>query len=80
MKRVSVFFAIAALAATVWSAPTYKGPVKAEEVHVRNGVGNLMKKINAGQDITIAYLGGSITAMNGWRNLTTDWSRRGRRW
>lgn len=75
MRRVSVFFAIAALAATVWSAPTYKGPVKAEEVHVRNGVGNLMKKINAGQDITIAYLGGSITAMNGWRNLTTDWFR-----
>jgi lysophospholipase L1-like esterase len=25
--------------------------------------------------VTVAYLGGSITAMNGWRNKTTDWLR-----
>lgn len=61
---------------TAWSAPEYKGQVKAEEVHVRNGVGNLMEKLSKGEDISIAYLGGSITAMNGWRNLTTDWFRK----
>jgi len=49
--------------------------VAAEEVRVRDGIGNVMKKIKAGGDVTVAYLGGSITAMNGWRNKTTDWLR-----
>ena len=47
--------------------------VKAEEVRPREGIGNVMKKIQSGQEVTVAYLGGSITAMNGWRNKTTDW-------
>lgn len=45
----------------------------AEEVHVRKGVGNFLAKIEAGEPVTVAYLGGSITAMSGWRNMTTDW-------
>ncbi len=52
--------------------PVYQA-VKAEEVRPREGIGNVMKKIQAGQEVTVAYLGGSITAMNGWRNKTTDW-------
>ena len=52
--------------------PAYRR-IKAEEVRAREGVGNVMKKIAAGQEVTVAYLGGSITAMNGWRNKTTDW-------
>ena len=76
MKRISML--AAALAATLaWAAPEYKGQVKAEEVHVRDGVGHLMQKIREGKkEIVVAYLGGSITAMNGWRNLTTDWLRK----
>ncbi len=49
--------------------------VKAEEVRRREGIGQVMKKIQAGQEVTVAYLGGSITAMNGWRNKTTEWLR-----
>ena len=57
-----------------WAAdvPVYQ-QVKAEEVRAREGVGNVMAKIRAGQEVTVAYFGGSITAMNGWRNKTTDW-------
>ena len=76
MRKLSVILSVAALAAAAWSAPEYAGPVRAEEVRVRDGVGNLMRKLSAGRDVTIAYLGGSITAMDGWRNLTTEWFRR----
>jgi hypothetical protein len=57
------------------AAPKYEGLVKAEEVRARQGIGNVLKKIRAGEEIVVAYLGGSITAMNGWRNMTTDWLR-----
>ena len=77
MKKLMLAALVAAGTALAWSAPAYRGPVKAEEVHVRDGVGDLMKKIREGKkEIVVAYLGGSITAMNGWRNLTTDWLRR----
>jgi lysophospholipase L1-like esterase len=55
------------------AAPTYNGPVKAQEVRAREGVGNFLAKLKAGKTVTVAYLGGSITAMNGWRNMTTGW-------
>jgi len=59
-----------------WSSeiPVYHA-VKAEEVRARDGIGNVMKKIRSGEEVTVAYLGGSITAMNGWRNKTTEWLR-----
>ena len=57
------------------AAPAYNGPVKAQEVRARDGVGNFLAKLKAGKTVTVAYLGGSITAMNGWRNMTTDWLR-----
>lgn len=50
--------------------------VKAEEVHARKGVGNFIAKLEAGKPVTVAYLGGSITEMSGWRNMTTDWLRK----
>lgn len=74
---------MAAVAALVLGAsgaaayPVYKGPVKAEEVHARKGVGHFLQKIRDGKkELVVAYLGGSITAMSGWRNLTTDWLRK----
>ena len=75
MKKLSMILGLVA-SVMVFAAPKYNGPVKAEEVHVRDGVGHLMEKIRAKKDITVAYLGGSITAMQGWRNLTTDWLRK----
>ena len=55
------------------AAPTYNGPVKAQEVRAREGVGNFLGKLKAGKTVNVAYLGGSITSMNGWRNKTTEW-------
>jgi len=49
---------------------------EAKEVNVRNGVGNFLAKLNGGKPVTVAYLGGSITEMSGWRNMTTDWFRK----
>ena len=54
-------------------SPVYTGPVKAEEYRVREGVGHVMEKIRAGKPIRIAYLGGSITEMDGWRRLSREW-------
>ena len=58
--------AVMSVVATAWCEP-------AKEVNVRDGVGRFIAKASAGQKVTVAYLGGSITAMNGWRNLTTEW-------
>ncbi|MGN0852341.1 MAG: SGNH/GDSL hydrolase family protein [Kiritimatiellia bacterium] len=75
MKKLLMVLGLAATLAGR-GAPTYNGPVKAEEVRARAGVGHLMEKIRAKGAISVAYLGGSITAMTGWRNLTTDWLRK----
>jgi lysophospholipase L1-like esterase len=68
----AVLCAVGVTVSSAAEAPVYR-QVKAEEIHARDGVGNVMAKIKAGHEITVAYLGGSITAMNGWRNKTTDW-------
>lgn len=55
--------------------------VEAKIVRPRNGVGNVLAKLQAGQPVTIAYFGGSITAGAGasnpeqtsYRALMTQW-------
>lgn len=42
-------------------------------VQLRDGIGNVVQKLEAGKEVTIAYFGGSITAANGWRPKTTAW-------
>lgn len=75
MRRGLVWGALAgAMAWGAAAAPEYR-PVAAEEVRAREGVGHVMAKIKGGKEVTVAYLGGSITAMGGWRNKTTDWLR-----
>lgn len=68
MKR-SHLLLLFALAANLAFAvkPEYKGSVKAEEFHVRDGIGHVMEKIRAGKPIAIACIAGSITEMGGWR-------------
>jgi lysophospholipase L1-like esterase len=39
----------------------------------RDGLPNFFRKLDAGEDVTIAYLGGSITGQNGWRVLSQKW-------
>ena len=75
MRKTMSLLAAATLAAGVFAAPAYTGPAQAQEVRARAGVGHFMEKVKAGKEVTVAYLGGSITSMNGWRNLTTDWLR-----
>ena len=57
-----------ALCAATLSAGTYTHDINvAEECRVRDGLPNLFAKLNAGGPVRIAYLGGSITAAQGWR-------------
>ncbi|MBQ7190922.1 MAG: SGNH/GDSL hydrolase family protein [Kiritimatiellae bacterium] len=63
---------VSVLVTPVHSAPEYQQQ-SAQEVRAREGVGNFLQKLKAGKPVTVAYLGGSITAQNGWRVKTTDW-------
>ena len=68
MTRLACVCGLAAwLLSPLQAAPAYR-QVQAEEVRPREGIGHLLAKIEAGRPITVAYLGGSITEMDGWRN------------
>ena len=66
-----VMAGITALADT----PQYH-PVPAQLVQQRDGLGNVLAKLDAGEEVRIAYFGGSITAAAGWRVKTLEWFRR----
>jgi hypothetical protein len=74
ISRLSVAVAALTWTWTVMAAetPAYKA-VPAAKIKPREGSGHLMAKIRAGHTVTVAYLGGSITAANGWRPKTTAW-------
>jgi len=42
---------------------------------IRDGLSNVFAKLQAGQEVRIAYFGGSITAADGWRGKTLQWFR-----
>ncbi len=48
-------------------------PELTEELRVRGGLPNFFSKLNAGDTVRIAYMGGSITMQEGWRIETFDW-------
>ena len=52
--------------------PVYK-QAPAKMVCPRDGMPNVLAKLDAGKDVAIAYLGGSITAQSGWRVMTRKW-------
>lgn len=57
---------------TVIAAESY--PLRdAVECRARNGLPNFFDKAGKGQAVRIAYLGGSITAQEGWRLKTLNW-------
>jgi len=47
--------------------------IAAQEVRARNGIGNALSKLRSGTPVKIAYFGGSITEMDGWRRLSREW-------
>lgn len=66
LRHLLIFF----MAATLYAADDFP-LVAAKECHPRNGLPNFLAKANtAGAEIKIGYLGGSITAQNGWRPMT----------
>ncbi|QDT20909.1 SGNH/GDSL hydrolase family protein [Gimesia chilikensis] len=58
---------------SIQAAPPAYHAVKAELVKPRQGLGNVLQKLQQGKEVNVAYLGGSITAANGWRVKTTKW-------
>jgi len=47
----------------------------AVECRERGGLPNFFAKLRAGPEVRIAYLGGSITAQDGWRPKSLNWFR-----
>ena len=51
-------------------------PIPAQLFKPRDGLGNVFARLKAGQEVRIAYFGGSITAAGeGWRSKTLKWFR-----
>ena len=57
---------------SLWAADPYP-LVDAVEARARDGLPNVAQKIAEGKPITVAYLGGSITAAPGWRVKSLAW-------
>lgn len=50
-----------------------EGRSNAVEVSPRAGLPNVLAKLKKGEEVTVAYLGGSITAAPGWRVKSLEW-------
>ena len=46
---------------------------KASELTIRDGLPNFFDKLKKGEEVRVGYLGGSITAANGWRVKSLKW-------
>jgi hypothetical protein len=56
--------------------PEYKQQPSDSLFKARDGIGNVLKKLNEGGKVKIAYIGGSITAAQGWRIKSLEWFRK----
>lgn len=70
MKKLLAFLLVLALTACAQAAPEYVQQ-DSFDCHARTGIGNTVAKLKAGETVTVAYFGGSITAQNGWRPKTS---------
>jgi lysophospholipase L1-like esterase len=70
-----LLFGCALLPQVQSAEPTKPEPQLAPAVEVtpRHGLPNVLAKLNAGGEVRIGYLGGSITAAPGWRVKTLAW-------
>jgi len=78
LSRMTVLLIAATMlvgvAASVGIARAEEYPLApAVECRPRGGLPNVLAKLRAGGEVRIAYLGGSITAQNGWRPKTLAW-------
>jgi hypothetical protein len=65
--------AIVTAAASVPASAVVPVQRDAAEFMPRGGLPNVMAKLSKGEPVAISYLGGSITAQNGWRVFSRDW-------
>ena len=76
MKLLASFLRLFSCAClTLLSAHAAHG-AEVPEFHVRSGLPNVAAKLARGDEVRVAFLGGSITAAPGWRVLTLDHLRR----
>jgi lysophospholipase L1-like esterase len=73
LHLIAAGFLVAGLIGLSFAGSTGQDPVKPELLKPRDGLKNVFSKLKAGQDVRIAYFGGSITAANGWRVKTLKW-------
>lgn len=76
MIRIRISAVVLALVALTSSLAAEESdyPLReAVECTPRSGLPNFRAKIEAGETIKIAYLGGSITAAAGWRVQSREW-------
>lgn len=73
LRFVMAVAAVLCMSATTQAEMPEYQPVKAEHFQPRDGLGNVLEKLRKGERVNIAYLGGSITAANGWRVKTREW-------
>ena len=66
-------FCILLLTTSVAGAAEGISLADAIECRPRSGLPNALARLKGGQELTVAYIGGSITAQNGWRPKTTAW-------
>ncbi len=72
-KRALALLGALVLVADLPAAPPKFAPVPAVEIQARDGLGNVLAKLEAGKEVRTAYFGGSITAATGWRVQTLKW-------
>lgn len=78
MKRKTVFIYLIILIiqssmAFGISKSSDNGKIVFQELNSRGGLTNFFEKVKRKDSIKVAYLGGSITAQNGWRVLSLEW-------
>jgi len=66
-----LFFVFSSLVAFGYY-PNSNGYKEVTELNIRDGLPNFFMKVLKGDSVKVAYLGGSITAQNGWRVYSLD--------
>jgi lysophospholipase L1-like esterase len=76
MKKLRSFGLILGLVFAVRAVADDFPLAKAEECHARGGLPNFFAKAAGSGDVRVGYLGGSITAQDGWRPKTLAWFKK----
>jgi hypothetical protein len=73
VKKMVVGFAVGTTVVVSWLGSASPAPAELAECRARGGLPNVMAKLEAGGEVRVAYLGGSITDAEGWRVLSRQW-------